>query len=196
MTMRAIAAMFTALTLSGCSTSVITSEQAEQVPESEILAFAKPAAADDARITFVRDAGLNGIACDFTVFINGFEVASIGASEAVTFYHPPGQAILGVSTGTICTGAHQELSVNLEPGTAYQFRGFRNASGDPGISATGKPPFRYSTAATAARPAQVTPAGGMLTKDQWKQQQLQKLDQETGLSYEEYQRRYREITGQ
>lgn len=35
-----------------------------------------------------------------------------------------------------------------------------------------------------------------LSREQWKQQQLQKLDQETGLSYDEYQRRYQEILGQ
>ncbi|MDT4826775.1 YecR-like lipoprotein [compost metagenome] len=50
----------------------------------------------------------------------------------------------------------------------------------------------YAPAPTAAPAA--TP--GSLSRDQWKQQQLQKLDQETGLSYEEYQRRYREIVGQ
>lgn len=38
--------------------------------------------------------------------------------------------------------------------------------------------------------------GGGLTREQWKTQQLDQLNRETGLSYEEYQRRYREIVGQ
>ncbi|MDT4867203.1 hypothetical protein FQZ97_1021000 [compost metagenome] len=86
--------------------------------------------------------------------------------------------------------------MDLEPGTAYQFRGFRNASGDPGISATGRPPFRYSSSAISATPAQAAPtaAPAMMTREQWIEQQLEKLSRE-GLSYEEYQRRYREITG-
>lgn len=37
---------------------------------------------------------------------------------------------------------------------------------------------------------------GALSKDQWQQQQLQQLKSETGLSYEEYTRRYRQIMGQ
>ena len=37
---------------------------------------------------------------------------------------------------------------------------------------------------------------GALSKDQWQQQQLQQLQSETGLSYEEYTRRYRQIMGQ
>ena len=37
---------------------------------------------------------------------------------------------------------------------------------------------------------------GVLSKDQWQQQQLQQLQSETGLSYEEYQRRYQQIMSQ
>ena len=37
---------------------------------------------------------------------------------------------------------------------------------------------------------------GALSKDQWQQQQLQQLKSETGLSYEEYTSRYRQIMGQ
>lgn len=41
-----------------------------------------------------------------------------------------------------------------------------------------------------------TPSGkGALSKEQWQQQQLQQLNQQSGLSYEEYQRRYRQIMG-
>lgn len=40
-----------------------------------------------------------------------------------------------------------------------------------------------------------TPSVGSLSKAQWQQQQLEKLNAETGLSYDEYQRRYRQIMG-
>ncbi|MNN72731.1 hypothetical protein D3C81_1887940 [compost metagenome] len=45
-------------------------------------------------------------------------------------------------------------------------------------------------------PAPAAPAASdqPLSKEQW-QQQLEQLSRETGLSYEEYQRRYREIVG-
>ena len=39
-------------------------------------------------------------------------------------------------------------------------------------------------------------APGQLSREQWREQQLQQLQSETGLSYEEYQRRYRQIMGQ
>lgn len=40
------------------------------------------------------------------------------------------------------------------------------------------------------------PINGSLSKDQWQQQQLQQLNQQSGLSYDEYQHRYRQIMGQ
>jgi hypothetical protein len=40
------------------------------------------------------------------------------------------------------------------------------------------------------------PAAAPLSQPQWQSQQLQQLKSEPGLSYEEYQRRYREIVGQ
>ncbi|MCY1503024.1 hypothetical protein D9M68_371370 [compost metagenome] len=194
--MRTLAAIITASILVGCSTSAISPDQADAVPASSVYAFQQQTSPNDARVTFTRDAGYSGAACDFAFIINGRKAASVGISETATFYVPPGPAILGVQMGTICSGSLQELSVNLEPGTAYQFRGFRNASGDPGISATGRPPYRYSAATVSAPAALPATPGQPLSRDQWKQQQLQKLDQETGLSYEEYQRRYREIVGQ
>ncbi|UCP00588.1 hypothetical protein LF844_12505 [Metapseudomonas lalkuanensis] len=41
-----------------------------------------------------------------------------------------------------------------------------------------------------------TEDGGGVTREQWKQRQLDQLKRDTDLSYQEYQRRYREITGQ
>ncbi|MCY1294578.1 hypothetical protein D9M70_438790 [compost metagenome] len=58
------------------------------------------------------------------------------------------------------------------------------------------------TPALAVTPAAPAPAvasnAGVqapMSQPQWQAQQLQRLQSETGLSYEEYQRRYREITG-
>ncbi|SDI06660.1 YecR family lipoprotein [Pseudomonas panipatensis] len=56
---------------------------------------------------------------------------------------------------------------------------------------------RASVASFTPLPAQAVAAtAGALSRDQWKQQQLDKLNAETGLSYDEYQRRYRQIMGQ
>lgn len=191
--MRATAVIVILATLAGCSTSAIPPELADKVPANSIYGFQQPKSPNDARVAFTRDAGYSGAACDFAFTINGVKAASVGISETATFYVQPGPAILGVSMGTICSGDVQEISVDLKPGYAYQFRGFRNASGDPGISATGRPPYAYSQAST---PQAEAPAAGALSRDQWKQQQLDQLGRETGLSYEEYQRRYKQIMGQ
>lgn len=60
-------------------------------------------------------------------------------------------------------------------------------SGDSGSSIS-----TYAPAPNSA-PAAVP---GSLSRETWKQQQIDQLNRETGLSYEEYQRRYREIVGQ
>ncbi|WP_313241188.1 YecR family lipoprotein [Stutzerimonas kunmingensis] len=59
----------------------------------------------------------------------------------------------------------------------------------------------------ASRPSVTSPApsvmpavnstnADLLSRDQWKQSQLQRLQSETGLSYEEYSRRYKQIMGE
>lgn len=49
----------------------------------------------------------------------------------------------------------------------------------------------------AAAPLSAAPAAaGSLSKGEWQQIQLNQLKQESGLSYEEYQKRYRQIMGQ
>ncbi|WP_271407632.1 YecR family lipoprotein [Pseudomonas sp. Q1-7] len=60
-----------------------------------------------------------------------------------------------------------------------------------GDGAQAAPVSSFAPAAASA----ATPPGA-LSRDQWKQQQLDQLSRETGLSYEEYQRRYQKIVGQ
>ena len=179
--MRAIALTLVVLTLAGCSTSALSPEDASPVPPSLRYAFQKQVSSNDAKVSFTRDAGFSGAACDFVVSINGVKAASIGISETATFYHAPGPAIISVSPRTICTGALQELSVNLEPGMAYQFRGFRSASGDPGISATGRPPYRYAPAAASMSAPSPATATGMMAREQWVQHCLEQLNREAYL---------------
>lgn len=73
---------------------------------------------------------------------------------------------------------------------------------DPATGAMFDLPTKASTHMKAAVAPQETVASAAgssssaLSKDQWQQQQLDKLGTETGLSYDEYQRRYRQIMGQ
>lgn len=194
--MRAITLGIAIATLAGCSTSAVQPEKAAVVPSASIYGFQTSSSTSDARITFTRDSGFSGSACDFIFAIDGIKAASVGISETATFYHSPGQVILSVAPTSICSGDVQELAVDLKPGYAYQFRGFRNASGDPGISATGRAPYPYTNVDAGAAAPSSTPAASMLSKEQWHQKQIDELNRQTGLPYDEYQRRYRQIMGQ
>lgn len=68
----------------------------------------------------------------------------------------------------------------------YQCLGNLNASGQPAAQPAARQP-----AATPAYQA----AGQQMTEAQWREAQLQQLQNEQGISYEEYQRRYRMIMG-
>lgn len=181
--------------ISGCSTSAVSPEKAERVPDGSVYGFQTPSSTSDARITFTRDSGFSGAACDFVFAIDGVKAASVGTSETATFYHAPGQVMLSVAPTSICSGDVQEVAVELKPGYAYQFRGFRNASGDPGISATGRAPYPYSSAAATPQQSSSPAPSGMLSKDQWRQQQLNELSKKS-MPYDQYQQEYRRIMGQ
>lgn len=190
--MRAIALGIAIVAQAGCSTSAVSPEKATHVPAGSIYGFQNQSSPADARITFTRDSGFSGSACDFVFAIDGTKAASVGISETATFYHSPGQVILSVAPTGICSGDVQELAVDLKPGYAYQFRGFRNASGDPGISATGRAPYPYSSAAHTHLQSAPPASSGMLSKEQWRQQQLDELSKKS-MPYEQYQQEYRRI---
>lgn len=83
--------------------------------------------------------------------------------------------------------------------TCHQFNGYGTCIAGQVIIkyqclGNGNPVTTFS-AAPAPTPATSTPPGA-LSREQWKQQQLQRLESESGLSYEEYQRRYRAIVAQ
>lgn len=192
--MRAIALGIAIVAQAGCSTSAVSPEKATQVPAGSVYGFQAQSSAADAKITFTRDSGLSGSACDFVFAMDGVKAASVGISETATFYHAPGPVILSVAPTSICSGDIQELAVDLKPGYAYQFRGFRNASGDPGISATGRAPYPYANASSST-PISSPASSGMLSKEQWRQQQLDELSKRS-IPYEQYQQEYRRIMGQ
>lgn len=53
-----------------------------------------------------------------------------------------------------------------------------------------------TSVASSRSPVEAAPTNGSLSKGQWQEMQLQQLTNEKGLSYEEYQRRYRLIMAQ
>lgn len=61
---------------------------------------------------------------------------------------------------------------------------------------TSAAPVQPASSPAQVQPSTSSPAPQMLSPEQWKQQQIDRLNRETGLSYEEYQRRYKAITAQ
>ncbi|MFG5862748.1 hypothetical protein [Metapseudomonas sp. CR1201] len=93
-----------------------------------------------------------------------------------------------VNTGFMGIGTEiQSVGIQLGPdGTVSKFTRGGTAPVSP-YERTIQPP---------AKPGPTSQQSAPLSRDQWKQQQLDQLNRETGLSYEEYQRRYKAITGQ
>lgn len=93
-----------------------------------------------------------------------------------------------VNTGFLGIGTEiQSVGIQLGPdGTVSRFTRGGTAPISP-YERTVRPAPIANTAAGQPAPA---------SREQWQQQQLDKLNAETGLSYDEYQRRYRQIIGQ
>ncbi|PWU30699.1 hypothetical protein DK254_00135 [Pseudomonas sp. RW407] len=93
-----------------------------------------------------------------------------------------------VNTGFMGIGTEiQSVGIQLGPdGTVTRF----TRGGTAPISPYERTVRPAPTASTTGQPA------ALVSREQWQQQQLEKLNAETGLSYDEYQRRYRQIMGE
>lgn len=69
-----------------------------------------------------RDKGTMGAACKAGVYIDGDHVGSLGTSDKVTLYLPPGEHIVGARNGGLCGGAVSETSLALTSGMQKTYR--------------------------------------------------------------------------
>jgi hypothetical protein len=130
----------------GCATSPVPPNEADPVPADSLYGMQRSTSPDDARIVFTRDSGATCMLYDLHLHIDGEKVASVGTSETATFYHRPGQVMLGIKSNSMCGGGGlQELALDLKPGYSYQVRGYRGMMGDPGLSLSGRPPYSYKS---------------------------------------------------
>jgi hypothetical protein len=114
--------------LAGCTTSVISVQQAQPVPRDEIYAYQVRSASSDGALTVVRDSGMLGSGCDIVVYIDGKKSAKVGPSQKATFYLPAGQPNLGIGLAGsgLCAGmAIRSITCSVESGkeTIYRISG-------------------------------------------------------------------------
>jgi len=100
--MRNTAILLLTLVLTACATSPTPLSQAQPVDPSRVLANMTPGK-DLVPVTFVRDQGFTGSACNTRILVNGTLSALIAPGEYVTLHLKPGKTILGA--GSNCWGA-------------------------------------------------------------------------------------------
>jgi len=84
-----------------CSTVPISEQSGKQVPRDRIYKtdLMIPSPERTARVTFLRDSGILGVACTDKILVNGEAAFSIRAGEYQTIYLAPGQYFFGLETG-------------------------------------------------------------------------------------------------
>lgn len=122
-TMRIIGLLsfFSAL-LAGCSTSPISSNQADPVPANRLTAFQNKPAGQYGTLIVTRDSGFTGSACNTILYIDGEKSAAIGSGETAKFYIPEGERIIGVNSTSMCGGGLKERSLVMESGGTKKYR--------------------------------------------------------------------------
>ncbi|AYG10741.1 hypothetical protein D7M10_04195 [Pseudomonas fluorescens] len=108
--------------LAGCSTSPVSSSQADPVPTNRLTAFQSKPAGQFGILVVTRDSGFTGSACNTILYIDGEKSAAIGSGETAKFYLPAGERIIGVNSTSMCGGGLKERSLVMESGGTKKYR--------------------------------------------------------------------------
>lgn len=91
-----VAALITALALTGCGTTPTPMADAKAVPSSRVLAKLATKTQTPAILTVVRDSGLQGIEHVFELWVNGVKLAELRAGEFLSTPVDPGTTFLEI----------------------------------------------------------------------------------------------------
>lgn len=119
------------LILSGCATEVVATQNASPVPTDRILLpnLVRPETGS-ASFILKRDSGLNNVACNFRLSLDGRPFADIASSEKVQIYTAPGEHILGAETNGICLAGNAETSTTVADKQTKVYRVSVGAGGE------------------------------------------------------------------
>ena len=133
-----LALLLLALVLSGCSTTPITKETGNQVPQDRIypeyLEMIKDKE-DLSTLTIFRDKGFVGAACEHDFFINGVKAFTINDKEFIDLKLPPSDYFFRIDTGkALCTNVSLSLETVLRKNELREYRISISAAGQIGFS--------------------------------------------------------------
>jgi hypothetical protein len=118
--------------LAGCSSNPISVNDAVQAPRDEIYAFQTKLAGPSAKLTLVRDGGVNASGCDFVIYIDGRKAGKLGSGEKASFYVAPGPINIGagVSGSGLCVGQSiKTVAATAQPNQQIIYRVGSDMSG-------------------------------------------------------------------
>jgi|TARA_R100001039_G_C1778178_1_gene66196 hypothetical protein len=125
------------LTITGCSTTPISSLDADPVPPERIYAHNQPLQEEHGTLTLTRDSGLLGSACGIIVKINGVLTAKLDPAETVSLDLTPGTYIVSASADQgLCETGVKEVKDTITPNTTIRYRMGYDPSGTLGLFPT------------------------------------------------------------
>src|SRR5262245_42136 len=113
--MRPVWPVLAASLLAACGTTPVPSTSAIPIPAGRVYApdFTK-AQQGLALMVVTRDKGVNGIACDAELYVDGTLIANLRPSEQIRLYLEEGKHLVGVdAAGGVCFGGADQTSVDV-----------------------------------------------------------------------------------
>lgn len=109
--MRICAVIVGALLLAGCSTSPISADKADPVPQSRLHAFT---AKNESQLVVTRDSGAYGAGINYSLYIDGVLAADLASGEVARFGLKPGRHILGIKPSSTFGGSPHESEIDIK----------------------------------------------------------------------------------
>lgn len=110
--------------LAGCSSTPTAVSDTAPVPTNRVLsqAYAKPGK-DTGTAVLIRDKFMGGFACNWTMAVNGADIAELSPGESIVVYPPAGEVFVSTRpTALLCAGTVLETSFVLQPGKTRTIR--------------------------------------------------------------------------
>jgi len=117
--MRILTGILTSLLLAGCSTSPVSIDKADPVPQARIHGFSTKT---ESQLVVTRDTGLFGSGVNYSLYIDGALAAEFASGEVARFGISPGRHILGLAPSTMFGGSQHESEINVKPGEVIRRR--------------------------------------------------------------------------
>ena len=132
--MRRLVIPLIAILLTGCSTAPITEQQAKHIPAERVYAqslLSTGKAPGMGEVTFLRDKGATGSACDHHVYVDNVRAFSIRPGEGIRLSLEPGSHFFRLELGRgLCPNSAMSQEAIIAEGSDMAYRiAFEGISG-------------------------------------------------------------------